>query len=162
MSDLLRNGRLASVKKDITRFTSSIKNDFEIFKPVIKINQAHIIMLIEQKIITPNYGVLILKALNKIEKKRMGTAFEDVHMYVEEEVINETGLIIGGNLHIAKSRNDQVSTAIRMTLREKIIVLMNSIVKVQKSLIDLAEDHIETLFPGYTHLQPAQPVPGFF
>jgi argininosuccinate lyase len=83
---------------------------------------------------------------------------EDVHAAVEEKVIAKVGAEIGGNLHIAKSRNDQVSTAIRMELREVINGLMSSIIELQEALAELAEQHVETIFPGYTHMQPAQPV----
>ena len=83
---------------------------------------------------------------------------EDVHLAVEEQVNKKVGLDVGGNLHIAKSRNDQVTTAIRIVLRESIHNLMDIVVKFQGSLINLAEKHIETLVPSYTHLHPAQPV----
>lgn len=79
-------------------------------------------------------------------------------MSVEEAIIKKNGPEIGGNLHIGKSRNDQVTTAIRMELRENIIELSSLIIKLQETLIDSANKHAETLIPGFTHLQPAQPV----
>ncbi|MDQ1278952.1 MAG: argininosuccinate lyase [Thermoproteota archaeon] len=158
MSNLFRKGRLTSVRKDVTRFTSSVNSDKMILKPVVKINQAHIIMLIEQKIINASDGRAILVALASIKDMRKKIVAEDAHMYVEEEVTNSVGHVVGGNLHIAKSRNDQVSTAIRITLRENLNTLIESIVKMQESIITLATKHVETIFPGYTHLQPAQPV----
>jgi argininosuccinate lyase len=83
---------------------------------------------------------------------------EDVHMAVEEAVLKEAGSEAGGNLHIAKSRNDQVATAIRMTLRNELLTLLRSLTHVQEHLIEVAEDHIKTVILEYTHLQPAQPV----
>ncbi len=83
---------------------------------------------------------------------------EDVHMAVEEAVLKEAGTEAGGNLHIAKSRNDQVTTAIRMTLRNELLTLMRVISHVQEHLAEVAEDHLDTVILEYTHLQPAQPV----
>jgi argininosuccinate lyase len=113
----------------------------------------------EQKIIDLTQGKALLKALNDLRKGlKLRSSIEDVHMCLEEEVIKRVGLETGGNLHIAKSRNDQVSTAIRMKLREDLLRLMAAIMNVQKSMINLAEKHVKTVIPGYTHLQPAQPI----
>ena len=159
MSKLLRGGRIGSARKDVVEFTASIKSDQKLLEAVIKINQAHVTMLIEQKIIDSQNGAKLLQALAKLDpKKKLDQSLEDVHLAVEEEVNKKVGLEVGGNLHIAKSRNDQVATAIRMALRTDILELMNVIVMLQNSLIDLAEKHTETLVPSYTHLHPAQPV----
>jgi len=160
MSKLLHGGRLASSRKDVTRFTSSIKSDQRIWGSVIQINKAHTIMLMEQKIISWQQGVKLLRALNELDetKPKLGRLVEDVHVCIEEEVVKKVGLETGGNLHVGKSRNDQVSTAIRMELRKSLIDLMISLIKLQEALIELAGKHLETVFPGYTHLQPAQPV----
>ena len=141
------------------KFTSSIESDRRLLKQVIKINEAHVIMLMEQKIIDWSNGVLLLQALSGLESKiRLKTSFEDVHIAVEEEVNKKVCQGMGGNLHIAKSRNDQVSTAIRMVLRQNLLDLANSVINLQKALTKLAEKHVRTLIPGYTHLHPAQPV----
>lgn len=158
-SRLLRGGRLASVRKDVVTYTSSIESDRRLLKHIVKINEAHVIMLMEQKIIDWSNGVLLLQALSGLESKtRLKASVEDVHVAVEEEVNKKVGHKIGGNLHIAKSRNDQVSTAIRMALRQKLLDLTNSVINLQKALTKLAEKHVRTLVPGYTHLHPAQPV----
>jgi argininosuccinate lyase len=159
MSKLLWGGRIPCVKEDVVKFTSSIQNDQKLLKAVIGINQAHIIMLMEQKIIEGQEGVELLQALNKLKPNmKLDASLEDVHMFVEDKVIEICGLEVGGNLHIAKSRNDQVATAIRMELRENLISVMSSVVGLEEALIKLAEENIRTLFPGYTHMQPAQPV----
>jgi argininosuccinate lyase len=159
LSKLLRGGRIGSARKDVVEFTASIKSDQKLLEAVIKINQAHVTMLIEQNIIDSQNGAELLQALAELDpKKELDQKLEDVHLAVEEEVNKKVGLDVGGNLHIAKSRNDQVTTAIRMTLRTDILALMNLIVKLQNSLIELAEKHTETLVPSYTHLHPAQPV----
>jgi argininosuccinate lyase len=88
----------------------------------------------------------------------MDYSSEDVHMAVEEAVLQQTGPEVGGNMHIAKSRNDQVATAIRMELRKNLIDLMLSVIQMQESLTETAEKNVETVILEYTHLQPAQPV----
>ena len=159
MSKLLRGGRIGSARKDVVEFTASIKSDQKLLEAVIKINQAHVTMLTEQKIIDHKMGAKLLQALSELDPKmKLDQSLEDVHLAVEEEVNKKVGLDVGGNLHIAKSRNDQVATAIRMALRTSLLELMNLVVKLQDSLIELAEKHTETLVPSYTHLHPAQPV----
>lgn len=159
MSKLLRGGRIGYVRKDVVDFTASLKSDQKLLEAVIKINQAHVTMLIVQKIIEPKIGVKLLAALTEIDpKSKLDSSLEDVHIAVEEELNKKVGKEIGGYLHIAKSRNDQVATAIRMALRTEIIRLMEIVVKLQDSLIELAKKHTETLVPSYTHLHPAQPV----
>jgi argininosuccinate lyase len=158
MSDLLRNGRLKSSREDAVEFTSSLKDDKIIFKNILNINKAHIIMLAEQGIINSKIAKNILDALENINKKKeIETYAEDAHMIIEEKVIKAVG-ILGGNLNIGKSRNDQVSTAIRMNLREEIIKLMETIIKLQESLTEKAQITLTTIIPAYTHLQPAQPI----
>jgi argininosuccinate lyase len=159
LSKLLRGGRLSSVRKDVVEFTASIKSDQKLLEAVIKINQAHVIMLIEQNIIDSQMGVQLLQALTELDPKmKLDPSIEDVHLAVEEEVNKKVGTEIGGNIHIAKSRNDQVAAAIRMALRTDILELMNHVVKLQDSFIGLAEKHNVTLVPSYTHLHPAQPI----
>jgi len=115
-------------------------------------------MLIEQEIITKDDGAKILATLAKHVNMQLGESAEDVHMAVEEAVLSETGPEVGGNLHIAKSRNDQVVTAIRMVLRNELLVIMRTVAHVQDHLIEVAEENLETVILEYTHLQPAQPV----
>jgi argininosuccinate lyase len=158
MSKLLRGGRLSRVREDVAKFTSSIKDDVKLAKAVIDINKAHVIMLMEQKIIKPSDGAKLLQALVKCSNIKLDASAEDVHMAVEEAVFKEAGEEAGGNLHIAKSRNDQVATAIRMELRNELLNLMRAVAHVQDHLAEVAEDHVNTVILEYTHLQPAQPV----
>ena len=159
LSELLRGGRLTSVRKDVVKFTSSMKSDRKLLKSVVQINEAHVIMMMEQKIIEWPNGVKLLQALSEMECKiKLRPNLEDVHIAIEEEVNKNVGSEIGGNLHIAKSRNDQVATALRMELRKSLTDLMNSVVRLQETLLQLAEKNVKTIIPGYTHMQPAQPV----
>ena len=158
MSKILHGGRLANVREDVAHFTSSIKDDARLLDSVIAINKAHIVMLIEQKILAKQDGAVLLTALVNASDIQLDSSMEDVHMAVEEAILKEAGTEAGGNLHIAKSRNDQVATAIRMTLRNELLTLMRSLAHVQEHLAEVAEDHLETVILEYTHLQPAQPV----
>ncbi|MEM0313408.1 MAG: argininosuccinate lyase [Candidatus Bathyarchaeia archaeon] len=159
MSKLLQGGRLPKVKEEVVKFTSSFQSDRRLAWAVTKINQAHVVMLMEQKIIEQHVGIKLLQALNQIKPKiKSRGPVEDVHMLLEEKVLELCGPEIGGNLHIAKSRNDQVATAIRMELREEIISVIKSIINLQDALLELARNHVATIFPGYTHMQPAQPI----
>jgi argininosuccinate lyase len=155
---LFKNGRIKSTKKDIIKFISSIKDDEKLLKHVIEINEAHVIMLMEQGIVANAHGIKILKALEKLKVgMKIKPWVEDIHVNIEEEVIKEAGEA-GENLHIAKSRNDQVATAIRMELREELIDLMEIMLKFQEKILEKAEKNVETVMLGYTHLRPAQPI----
>ena len=159
LSKLLRGGRVGSARMDVVKFTGSMKSDEKILESVIKINQAHVIMLIEQKIIDNKTGTKLLAALVDLDPKIiLKQKLEDVHLAVEEKVNNQVGSQAGGNLHIAKSRNDQVATAIRMRLRTEILEICNIIASLQDSLNEIGLKNTKTLVPSYTHLHPAQPV----
>ena len=159
MSELLRKGRLSSARKDVVKFTSSALIDKKILKHIIDINKAHVVMLVENKILDNNEGTIILETLIKLHGKiELSSDMEDGHMAVEEEVIKATGQDVGGNLNLAKSRNDQVATAIRMELRDEIVDSVETVTMLQESFLQQSKQHIETIVPGYTHLQPAQPV----
>lgn len=155
---MLHGGRLGNVRADVASFTSSRKDDIRLAEAVISINKAHVVMLIEQKIIQAPDGEKLLKALTKESANKLDPNAEDVHMAVEEAVLTDTGPEIGGNLHIAKSRNDQVATAIRMQLRKELQTIMSLVLDMQQSLLETADKHVNTIILEYTHLQPAQPV----
>ncbi len=157
MSNLLRGGRLSSARKDVIKFISSAESDKLLFPSILRINQAHTIMLIEQGILDKVVGAQILQALLTVELSPH-KAIEDLHMYVEEQIIAVTNEHIGGNLHIAKSRNDQVATAIRMALRPQLRQIIDQIITLQENFLKKSVGHRSTIIPGYTHLQPAQPI----
>ncbi|HSV50046.1 MAG TPA: argininosuccinate lyase [Candidatus Acidoferrales bacterium] len=155
---MLHGGRLGDVRGDVAKFCSSRKDDARLADAVLAINKAHVAMLMELKIIQASSGAKILASLQKLNSKQLDPNAEDVHMAVEEAVLAETGPEVGGNLHIAKSRNDQVATAIRMALRGEILTVMQQIVDMQQALLAVAIKHTETIILEYTHLQAAQPV----
>ena len=87
MSKILHGGRLSSVREDVAKFTSSRKDDERLAAAVVDINKAHVVMLMEQKIIQRQDGAKILKALSKLSSAKLDPAAEDVHMAVEEAVL---------------------------------------------------------------------------
>lgn len=156
--DILRQPDLSSVPLEIAQYTSSVKSDVPLIEPVIEINKAHIVMLTKQGIIGMNDASLILRALRELPLDiRLDPRLEDVHMHVEAYAINKLGEEVGGKLHVAKSRNDQVATAIRMTLRTYVLEVVQALIELRKVLLNRCNEYLKTVIPGYTHLQHAQP-----
>jgi len=159
LSEILKGGRVSGLREDALKYVSSIRYDEKILKHVLDVNKAHVIVLVERGIISKEDGSRILEALLTLdENPPFRLDVEDIHVLIEEEVIKRAGIDVGGNLNIAKSRNDQVATAIRMALREEILGILEETLALQGSLLEVADKNINTVLPGYTHLQPAQPI----
>ena len=159
VKDILHVGRLGSFDKGVAKYTSSIDIDGRLLPAVIAINSAHVIMLFEQKIVDHETAAELLRGLKRVPKNLdLQELLEDVHMNVEDYLISTVGKNVGGMLNVGKSRNDQVATALRMTLREKLLSLGDSILTLEKSILDQAEKNTGSPMPGYTHLQRGQPV----
>jgi argininosuccinate lyase len=151
--------RLNAPSAEATRYISSITFDDRIASDVVRVNMAHLLMLVKQGIINKEEGRAIYRALKRLMKGlELKQELEDVHMWVEEEVIREVGVEIGGKLHTGKSRNDQVATALRMRAKRFVVELALELLKMREVLLSLSERHVNTIMPGYTHLQHAQPV----
>ena len=144
-------------------FNSSIHFDKRMYKQDILGSVAHSKMLAKQGIISKEDGEVLekelLNILEELENKLLEIDYsaEDIHMFVEAELTKRIG-DVGKKLHTARSRNDQVALDIKMYLKEEII----NIKKLMKDLIECflnkAEENLETVMPGYTHLQRAQPI----
>jgi argininosuccinate lyase len=159
MSWILRGGRLKGTRKDVVNFISSIQDDQRIANSTVLVNEAHVIALAKARAVSRSDARRILRALRELEKRKITAhGVEDIHVLIEEHVTKRTRPEIGGQLHLGKSRNDQVATAIRMTLRDDLIALSNQLISFNLTLLRLASKHSKTIFPGYTHLQPAQPI----
>jgi argininosuccinate lyase len=159
MSSILKGGRLSASRPDIVSFTSSLEADKRIARSAILVNEAHVMALARGKVIDKSDAKKLLKALQSLERGiRFEKKVEDIHVLIEESVTHIVGDKIGGKLHTAKSRNDQVVTAIRMTMRSVIVELSTMMLLVETRLLLLAQKHVLSIFPGYTHLQPAQPI----
>ena len=159
MSSLLTGGRLSRPNPGLVNFTSSLESDARIAKATVQVNEAHVLALEKIGILSGIEAKKTLASLRRLEKRlpsRRGV--EDVHLLIEEEVGRRVGAQIGGKLHTGKSRNDQVATAIRMILREELIGLTDAVLDMEVSLLRIARRNTASLFVGYTHLQPAQPV----
>jgi len=160
---MLRKGRLGRPMDEmVSEYTSSMQADVRIFNSVVQINMAHIVMLSERRIIPEGDASAILRALHElydrgIESIELKPELEDIHMAVEKFVIGATSEEVGGKLNTAKSRNDQVATAIRMTLRKDLLEVQGALTELINNLLVLSGKHMETIMPGYTHLQVAQP-----
>jgi len=143
-----------------SEYTSSMRADVRIFKPVVDINLAHAIMLAERGLITPGDAAQLLRALLELRERGPGAleqGLEDIHEAVEQFVISKTSEGIGGKLHTAKSRNDQVACAIRMELRPGLLETQMELLALVDRLLELAGKNTTTVMPGYTHLQVAEP-----
>ncbi|VVB95548.1 Fumarate hydratase class II [uncultured archaeon] len=141
-------------------FTSSMEADRKIFDADIEVDKAHVVMLKEQDIINAADCSAILSGLDKIKKdgiSALDTSYEDVHIALEARLIEIVGEDTGGRMHSARSRNDEVATCIRIALREELLNLMDEVHDLVSTLIELAAKHHETIMPGYTHTQHAQP-----
>jgi argininosuccinate lyase len=147
----------------VEAFTTSLPVDRRLYRYDIAGSIAHCRMLAKQRIITDREGNRIVRGLRSIEAELDGGRFktseadEDIHMAVERRLIEKIGAV-GGKLHTARSRNDQVALDLRLYVRETIDTLQGQITALQRALGVLAELHIDAVMPGYTHLQPAQPV----
>jgi len=157
MSDILRRGRLGSADEEATRFTSSLEADRRIAWAVKRINEAHAVMLAETQIIDKGAAAKLLSALRRIDIGQLASDAEDIHSALEVEVARIAGAEAGGNLHLAKSRNDQVSTAIRMELRRSLLSVESKLVALMETILEVAKANLQTLIPALTHAQPAQP-----
>ncbi|MFC4619385.1 argininosuccinate lyase [Camelliibacillus cellulosilyticus] len=130
--------------------------------PMLAINKAHLIMLKEQALISEEDAETIARAihhlnLEEIKQSEYDGCFEDLFFFVEDRIMAAAGEI-GGNLHLARSRNDMGVAMYRMTLRNKLLQVIQAAQTFQESLLDVAKEHADTLMLGYTHTQQAQPM----
>lgn len=142
-------------------FTSSLEFDKRIFEADVELNAAHTTMLAKQGIIPEKTAQNILGALNDLKEEgikalNLDPSVEDIHMALENYVTFKIGEE-AGFMHTAKSRNDQVATDLRLVLKKEIKITGLSILNFIEEIIKMADEHKETIFVGYTHLQHAQP-----
>ncbi|MDD4859067.1 MAG: argininosuccinate lyase [Dehalococcoidales bacterium] len=147
----------------VAAYTASLPFDRRLYRHDIAGSIAHARMLAKQGIITAREAEVLTAALASVREEIEHGAFEfkseqeDIHMAIEARLLEKVGEV-GGKLHTARSRNDQVALDLRLFTKEAIddaVILMR---KFQESLLDVAEANKDVVLPGYTHLQPAQPV----
>ncbi len=153
------------LEKEMDKFalqlTSSIEHDVNIWKYDILVDVAHVIGLKEQGYLSEEEAAKIVAALMEIAHEaektmKLPEEGEDVHEAIEAkliELIGETGM----KMHMGRSRNDEVATCLRMFARDGLLALARTILELRRTLLEKAEEHIDTVMPGFTHLQYAQP-----
>ncbi|MCL2334396.1 MAG: argininosuccinate lyase [Candidatus Methanoplasma sp.] len=160
----LWSGRFENEADESTfRFTSSLDVDSALAFYDVMGSLAHVRMLKKQKIIPAKDADEIINGLIKIVKKmedgdfNVDESLEDIHTNIEFKLTEMIGPV-GGKLHTGRSRNDQVATDLKMYLRDIILEAVIDIDTLATSLLRIAEDHGDTIMPGFTHMQHAQPV----
>lgn len=151
------------IDETVNAFNSSIAFDARMYKHDIQGSIAHATMLGKCGIISEEDSEIIIKGLGEIlediesGKLEFDPNAEDIHMFVEAELTKRFG-DVGKRLHTSRSRNDQVALDLRLYLRDEIKEIREMVHKLCQVLISLAEKNTETVMPGYTHLQRAQPI----
>jgi argininosuccinate lyase len=163
-ANALWGGRFAAGPASVmAEINASIDVDRRLYAEDIAGSKAHAAMLVRQRIINAEDGKAIQDGLDRILAEIDGgkfvfkTEFEDIHMNVEARLAELIGPA-AGRLHTARSRNDQVATDFKLWVRNSIDALDVQMKDLLRALIDKAEAHAGTVMPGFTHLQPAQPV----
>ena len=164
MADMMWAGRFSKqVDETVNAFNSSIAFDGRMYRHDIQGSIAHAEMLGDCGIITKQDSLEIIGGLKDIladidaGKLQLAPNAEDIHMFIEAELTRRLG-DVGKRLHTSRSRNDQVAVDLRLYLRDEIAEIKQLVIKLADTLINMAKDHTDTIMPGYTHLQRAQPI----
>ena len=160
----LWGGRFTKSAADIVdAFNASIEYDQKLYKEDIQGSIAHSKMLSKVGILTTDEQKTIeeglLQILTEIESGdfEFSVAYEDIHMNIEKVLTDRIG-ILGKKLHTARSRNDQVALDLKLYMKTTVVDMIEQLDILMLTLVNLANDHTETMMPGYTHLQCAQPI----
>jgi argininosuccinate lyase len=162
MSQIRGRFKKAADKK-VNEYTASIPYDWRLYPYDIAGSIAHARMLARQGIITDKEAETIISGLNGVKEEIALGQFlfkpelEDIHMHVEARLMEKIGEV-GGKLHTARSRNDQIALDMRLFTKDAIANTLVGLGEFQKALVNLAQANKEVVIPGYTHLQIAQPV----
>jgi argininosuccinate lyase len=144
-------------------YTASLPFDWRLYSYDIQGSTAYARALVKAGVLTQDEGGHIIRGLEEIKKELdegkldLDPAYEDIHMYIEGQLIDKIGEV-GGKLHTGRSRNEQVVLDLRLYLRAEIEQILDEIQGLQEALLDQAERHLDAVMPGYTHLQRAQPI----
>lgn len=152
-----------SAEQWVDEFGASISFDQELVEEDIQGSLAHVSMLAkcgilpEAEVETIKKGLEVLLKKAKNHELAYSTGYEDIHLNLEKMLIDEIGPV-GGKLHTGRSRNDQVATDMHLYLRNHVQEIISLINELQDAIVTQAENNVETIVPGYTHLQRAQPI----
>ena len=147
----------------VNQFNASISFDQEMAQEDIEGSLAHVKMLKETQILSAEDADKIIAGLKKLRERLTseGLPFsidnEDIHMNIEALLTEEIGPV-AGKLHTGRSRNDQVATDLHLYVKKRLPIIINELKKLQAELVDKAAENVETIMPGYTHMQHAQPI----
>jgi argininosuccinate lyase len=157
-------GRFAGeTEKTVEDFTTSLGFDQRLYRQDIVGSRAHARMLGRQGIITAAEADELVRGLTEIRAEieagqfDFDPALEDIHMAIETRLTARVGEV-GRKLHTARSRNDQVALDVRLFLAEEVEALIEALTELRRAGVHLARHHLDTILPGYTHLQRAQPI----
>ena len=160
----MRKGRFhKSVAEIAQRYSESVSFDRRLYRHDIAGSIAHAAALAKAGIISPAEQKKIETGLHEIEKEigsekfQWDESLEDIHMNIESALTKKIG-DAGAKLHTARSRNDQIALDLRLYVKEQIGQISSQLITLQSVLLDLAEEHVDLVMPGYTHLQRAQPI----
>lgn len=160
----LWGGRFSKETNELVdAYNASISYDKRLYREDIRGSVAHAKMLVRQKIISKKDGDAIVKGLQailqQIEKGKFEfvTELEDIHMNIESRLTEKIG-VAGARLHTARSRNDQIALDMHMYMKRVVGEIGSLLISLEETVIKLAQKHCDTIMPGYTHLQRAQPV----
>jgi argininosuccinate lyase len=161
--NLIRGRFKAPRLPEVEAFTASLPFDRRMFRHDIRGSVAHARMIAKAGLISNAEADRIVKGLKQIEREietgsfRFDLADEDIHLAIERRLIEIAGTA-GAKLHTARSRNDQVALDLRLYLADELEAVLDLLASLTQSLIAVAGNHVETVMPGYTHMQRAQPV----
>ncbi|CYU20105.1 argininosuccinate lyase [Streptococcus suis] len=153
----------ASLEEWVEEFGASIRFDQKLAKYDIQGSLAHVKMLGQTGIISQAEAQVIQTGLEELlagyeaGKLVFDVRNEDIHMNIESLLTEKIGSV-AGKLHTARSRNDQVATDMHLYLKDTLFQVVDKLTNLRQILVDLAQEHVETIMPGYTHLQHAQPI----
>ena len=155
---MFRDQRLGESRQDVLEYLSSREADRRIFHSDLLVDRAHLLMLREQDLISREICSRIMAAIDDLmdEGPQALGPGEDVHEAIEASILQNVGPE-GGRMHTGRSRNDEVATCIRLSLREEMLSLMVGQLGLLKTMLRLAEENMESVIPGFTHTQHAQP-----
>jgi argininosuccinate lyase len=158
---MIREGRLGKeMEREALEYVSSFPFDRRIFEYDLLGDMAHLLMLMEQGVLSEGEGASILRELKRLWEAGMetlsDTGKEDIHLLIEEHLLERLGPL-AGRMHAGRSRNDQIACDLRLWVREEVVDIGLKLAALLRTLLRLSREQAETLMPGYTHLQPAQP-----
>lgn len=147
----------------VDAFNASIHFDKNLIDQDIQGSIAHATMLAEQNIINQHEAEQIIQGLKEMQQDyyndnlELSESLEDIHLNIEHALIQKIGQV-GGKLHTGRSRNDQVATDMHLYAKQHVHEIIELVESLQQAIIKIADEHVDTIMPGYTHLQRAQPI----